>query len=248
MLAPQSKAELQIKRPRGSTHYRVTHRYPRRLNRNDIIQIAFKFSGIALIFASKQICAETAPILYGTRHFRFQDMSVLEQFLDQINENKRHLRTISVPDFGWDDESYNPARRAMKALMAAGGLRTLGITCPKSLRRVSHDRLTVIVAICKPFLEELKRSGDSNNVSKSILDVLKVDLGPGLFQRHETIWHSPRCKNTVDCECSDYLTTVRVKRFDRQLREVVAAELDISDKLEQGIASWQRQILTRLGP
>lgn len=127
----------------------------------------------------------------------------------------------------------------MKALMAAAELRTLGISHFDIWTLSDSGRMSYfkeIIASYRPLLERLEESRHLKDGIQRTLGFLKLEFPPGLTQNTpfgdygKINLHSPRCKKSVECRCTYDSAIVDYERFNSELREVVAAELGISDK------------------
>lgn len=64
VLTIEDAVEIQFQYPSGNASIRVLRQQrPRHPNRNGNRQVSIKHNEAALLFVSKQVCAETAPIL-----------------------------------------------------------------------------------------------------------------------------------------------------------------------------------------
>ncbi|GAB7332530.1 hypothetical protein MBLNU13_g04317t1 [Cladosporium sp. NU13] len=88
----------------------------------------------ALIRVSKDVSADSRPLLYASYHFTFQNSRALELFLEQIGPMKQHLRHVELGPNGYEHDIipegplYRATKHSFAMLAAATGLQTLGVS------------------------------------------------------------------------------------------------------------------------
>ena len=88
----------------------------------------------ALIRVSKEVSADSLPLLYASYHFTFQNSRALELFLEQIGPMKQRLRQVALGPNGYEHDIgpqgslYRATKRSFAMLASATGLQTLSVS------------------------------------------------------------------------------------------------------------------------
>lgn len=178
-------------------------------------------SNVALLCVNKKIHMEAAPVLYSRTKFRFKEANNMLRFLNSIGNNIQYLCHVGIYAYGWPYRGgLRGARHAIKALSAAKSMHTFEVThvdiCPNmsTKMRKAYPGSREVVKICKPLLESLKTSYETNGLKASILEVIKVDIAnDGEFELvHE------------DCGCETKQAIKDKAELERKLKRLVAEQ------------------------
>lgn len=204
---------------------------------------------VALTRVSKQIRADTLPLLYGGDHkFNFLSSKTLKTFLEQIGFARKHLRHISIYGAGYEHPTSifcTAFRDAMGLLALAGGLQSFTVShldfCATSKRsRFSTRDLDHFADACVPLLSILNYARKRNGLKGSVLDIIKIQLlecegcsGCGYRGRQVP---SRRCVNergtrngSVRCSCLCADADANNDAMIEQFRTRVAGKLSLDD-------------------
>ena len=206
----------------------------------------------ALTMVNKQLNAETASVLYGCNTFDFTTTVSLERFLNQIGNNKQHLRAIglSCSPVG---HVFASGSRAMAALTMATSLHTLSVTnFPVEHVDIESQRVRNSikdhVEMFAPFLTSLHAVLQARGRGADILKVVKIirrlpEDRPHRSEIHcagycgwTCVWHRPDkpvyhlteedCGDVCQNGCQEY--RARYEFLKRVVKEEVAIQLGLA--------------------
>jgi hypothetical protein len=224
----------------------------------------------ALLVVNKLMNQEAAQVLYGFNHFEFENSAALQSFLECIGDSRQHLRHIALLGQGVIHRyKWAALDASLDLLLQAKGLRYLefshidfcGAVGAREAACWGGDTAT-LVNHCKPLLESLKASFESQNLDISILDVIKIDLPPcplkfkygSLYEeyhkpgphRHWTIrlrqtiisTHNnnqkvPFTDKRMECFCNCEHAEAKNRELIRSLREEIATQLGMEIEYER---------------
>lgn len=204
---------------RNPKHRGQTPRLVRRKRRIESVHV-LAHSDVELLRVNKKIFAEAAPMLYGGNKLTFRNVSTLGRFLDMINDEvKPHLRHVAITQtyqyraagsLSWNG-GHAQARRSLRALAKAKGLRTLEVSHSDLCRNAPWpapwaDKLVglyELATMCKPLLKALEVSFEKQNLACSVLNVIKIKL-PHYVELYleGRLRHDESIAGTYPCYCS----------------------------------------------
>jgi hypothetical protein len=230
-------------------HHRDSQHRGQRWNGMEWVEIPSK---TALTMVNKLLNSETSSILYGCNTFDFTTTVSLERFLNQIGDNKKHLRAVglSCSPVG---HVFASGSRAMTALTVATSLHTLSVTNypvehievdSELVKRSIRDHVEMFA----PLLTSLHASLKARGRGADILNVVKInrhlpgdrphraEISCAGYCRRSCVWHRPNkpvyhltegvCSDTCRRVCQAYRT--RWEYLEVALKKEVATQLGLA--------------------
>lgn len=139
----------------------------------------------SLLLVNKLTSQEAAQVLYGFNKFEFLHSAALETFLINIGPSRQYIRDITINEQGvLYKGGWAAMDRSLELLYQVPSLRSIEIShlafCGYWSFAINEKQWMVtpesLVRHCKPLLESLKATFESQNLSLSIFDVIKIAL------------------------------------------------------------------------
>ena len=178
-----------------------------------------------LFRANKQTLAEAAPMFYGGNKFRLKNPQALERFLNQIGQNKKHLRHVGVEYCG-SIHMQSASLRAFGALVAAKDFRSLHISYADFMGHGDRTRspqvilpkVEALIKHCKPLLQHIKASYDAKSLRFNVMDVIQTSR---LCYFCDEIFHPCYCSRRAHDDAA-------FREVERSVKKQIARQLKLN--------------------
>jgi hypothetical protein len=276
VLFEEDRVKLQSYQPSDKLYYKTNGKLTSRVaekevapvdHHRDLQHMGQRWNGMewaelpsktALTMVNKLLNSETSSILYGCNTFDFTTTVSLERFLNQIGDNKKHLRAVglSCSPVG---HVFASGSRAMTALTVATSLHTLSVTNypvehievnSELVKRSIRDHVEMFA----PLLTSLHASLKARGRGADILNVVKInrrlpgdrphraEISCAGYCGRSCVWHRPDkpvyhlskgdCNDTCRQVCQAY--RARWEYLQATLKKEVTTQLRL----------WSRTALT----
>ena len=190
----------------------------------------------AILRVNKLISKEAVQVMYGCNKFEFVNAGVLQDFLRQIGDAKRHLRHIAICQDGLVFMgSWTSTKNSVQMLASVEGLRTLEIPhsalCRTSTLK-NKIQIKQLVEHCKPLLAALNGHFIKEGLGASAFNIIQIPVPVGVCKLRGT------CRAKVEHPrivfVTDYITRSHTKKLSPLQCHCACSKLeDENNKIKQ---------------